>query len=100
MTITAKQKRWLKAQAHHLNPVVLMGQHGLTAAVLIEIEGALTHHELIKVRVAAGDRDERAIVIQTIQERTQAVLVARIGNVAIFYRANEKKPEPLVVPKI
>ncbi|MBK1642608.1 RNA-binding protein [Chromatium okenii] len=98
MTITEKQKRWLKAQAHHLKPVVLVGQRGLTEGVFSEIDHALNDHELIKVRINAGDREERATAINLIQERSQAVLVARIGNVAIVYRANEKKSAPLVVP--
>ncbi|MBK1694939.1 RNA-binding protein [Chromatium weissei] len=100
MAITEKQKRWLKQQVHHLNPVVLIGQHGLTTAVLAEIEVALTHHELIKIRVNAGDRDERDSAIADIQAQTQSILITRIGNVAAFYRANSKKRDPLVLPKI
>jgi RNA-binding protein len=98
MTITEKQKRWLKKQVHHLNPVVLVGQHGITESVLAEIEIALNHHELLKIRVNAGDRDERDAAIGLIQERTQADLITRIGNVAAFYRANPKKRDPIVLP--
>ncbi|PQJ94895.1 YhbY family RNA-binding protein [Chromatium okenii] len=100
MAITEKQKRWLKQQVHHLNPVVLVGQHGITDAVLAEVEVALNHHELIKIRVNAGDRDERDAAIADIQAHTQAMLIARIGNVAAFYRANIKKRDPLVLPKL
>jgi RNA-binding protein len=63
MSITEKQKRWLKKQSHHLKPVVTLGQHGLTEAVLAEIELALSHHELLKVKVNAGDREERDAAI-------------------------------------
>jgi hypothetical protein len=59
MRPTEQQKRWLKKQVHHLKPVVSLGQAGLTAPVLAEIELALDHHELIKVKIAAGDRDLR-----------------------------------------
>ena len=100
MTITEKQKRWLKKQVHHLNPVVLVGQHGITESVLAEIEIALSHHELLKIRINAGDREERDAVIGVIQERTQADLVTRIGNVAAFYRANPKKRDPMVLPNL
>lgn len=100
MTITAKQKRWLKQQAHHLKPVVLVGQHGITEPVLAEIELALNHHELLKVRINAGDRDERDAGIAIILEHTKSNLVARIGNVAVFYRANPKKSESLQLPRI
>ena len=100
MTITEKQKRWLKKQVHHLKPVVLVGQHGITESVLAEIEIALSHHELLKIRINAGDREERDAVIGVIQERTQADLVTRIGNVAAFYRANPKKRDPMVLPNL
>jgi RNA-binding protein len=100
MTITEKQKRWLKKQVHHLKPVILVGQHGITEPVLAEIEIALSHHELLKIRVNAGDREERDAGIALIQERTQADLIARIGNVAAFYRANPQKRDPLPVPNI
>ncbi len=100
MTITEKQKRWLKQQTHHLKPVVLLGQHGLTAPVLAEIEIALSHHELLKIRISAGDRDERDAIIAMIQEHTQANLINRIGNVAAFYRANPQKRDPMVLPRL
>ncbi|AFL72673.1 YhbY family RNA-binding protein [Thiocystis violascens] len=100
MTITEKQKRWLKKQVHHLNPVVLVGQHGLTESVLAEIEIAMSHHELLKIRINAGDREARDAAIAVIQERTQANLITRIGNVAAFYRANPDKREPIVLPKL
>lgn len=100
MPITEKQKRWLKPQVHHLKPVVLVGQYGITEPVLAEIEIALNHHELIKVRVNAGDRDERDAAIGLICERTGADLISRIGNVAALYRHNPKKRDPIVLPKL
>ncbi|SDY38667.1 RNA-binding protein [Allochromatium warmingii] len=100
MPITEKQKRWLKSQVHHLKPVVLVGQYGLTDAVLAEIEIALAHHELLKVRVNAGDRDERDAAIGLICERTGADLISRVGHVAALYRPNPKKREPIVLPRV
>ncbi|MBK1720686.1 ribosome assembly RNA-binding protein YhbY [Thiocystis violacea] len=100
MPITEKQKRWLKKQVHHLKPVVTLGQHGTTDAVLAEIEIALAHHELIKVRVNAGDREERDVSVELIRERTGADLISRIGNVAAYYRHNPKKRQPLEIPKL
>ena len=96
--ITNQQRRWLKQQAHHLKPVVQLGQHGLSEAVLAEIELALDHHELIKVRVNGGDRDERDAEVAAIAARTSADLVQRIGNVAIYFRANPRHKDPMVVP--
>ncbi|MGQ9658797.1 MAG: ribosome assembly RNA-binding protein YhbY [Thermochromatium sp.] len=100
MSITEKQKRWLKSRVHHLKPVVIIGQHGLTESVLAEIENALDHHELLKVRINVGDRNEREVVIGLICERTGAELISRIGNVAAFYRHNPKKRDPIVLPKL
>ncbi|QGU33039.1 ribosome assembly RNA-binding protein YhbY [Thermochromatium tepidum] len=100
MTLTEKQKRWIKPQVHHLKPVVLIGQQGLTDSVLAEIERALDHHELIKVRVNAGDRDERDAAIGLICQRTGADLVSRVGHVAALYRHNPRKRDPIVLPKL
>jgi len=99
MTITEKQRRWLKTQAHHLKPVVLVGQAGVTAPVLAEIEGALAHHELLKIKIAAGgDREVRDEQIGLMVDKTGAELVTRIGNVAVLYRANPKKRSPMALP--
>jgi RNA-binding protein len=100
MPITEKQKRWLKKQTHHLKPVVTVGQHGITDAVLLELDQAFSHHELLKVKLNGGDRDERDAAIALIGERTEAVLVGRIGHVASFYRANPEKRDPILLPSI
>ena len=97
MSITEKQKRWLKKQSHHLKPVVTVGQHGITEAVLAELDQALSHHELLKVKISAGDRDERDASIERITQSTGATLVGRIGHVASFYRANPDKRDPLLL---
>lgn len=97
-TITNGQRRWLRGEAHHLKPVVTIGQAGLTEAVLAELELALSHHELLKVKVNVGDRDLRDAIVAPMVERTGAVLITRIGNVAVLYRANPKKPSPMVLP--
>lgn len=98
--ITPKQRHWLKQQAHHLKPVVMLGQHGLTDAVLREIRIALNHHELIKVKVSAGDRDQRGQLITAILEQTEAELVQQVGNTASFYLHNADKAAPLALPGI
>lgn len=84
------EKKKLKAQAHPLNPVVMIGQSGLTPAVLKEINVALDAHELIKVKIRA-ERDERNVIREQICTDTQAELVQSIGQVAIIYRKNPKK---------
>jgi RNA-binding protein len=98
MTLTPRQRRWLKATAHPLKPVVTVGQHGLSEAVLAELETALAHHELLKVKIAAGDRMLRDAMIAEMTSATAAELVNRIGNIAVLYRHNPKKRAPMVVP--
>lgn len=84
------EKKKLKAQAHPLNPVVMIGQAGLTPAVLKEIDLALDTHELIKVKIRA-ERDERNVIREQICSDTSAELVQSIGQVAVFFRKNPKK---------
>jgi RNA-binding protein len=86
MQLTEKQRRHLKGLAHSLKPVILMGNAGLTAAVITEADRALTDHELIKVRLPGQDRDERDAALTQLAERTSSAMVARIGHVAVLYR--------------
>jgi len=97
-TLNNHKRRALKQRAHHLKPVVLLGAAGLTGPVLAEIELALAHHELIKVRVNGGDRDARDAQVDTIVAETQAALVQRIGNIAVLYRANPDLKDPIALP--
>ncbi len=83
-----KQKRHLKARAHHLKPVVITGQLGLTEAVLAEIDSALKAHELIKVRINAEDRQARREMVRQICDRLDAKLIQILGHVATLYREN------------
>ncbi len=92
MELSNKQKQFLKSAAHPLKPVVMLGGNGLTEGVLAEIELALEHHELIKIKVPEEDRDIRNAIQVTIAEHTKAALVQSIGKVAVFYRpATEPK---------
>lgn len=84
----------LKARAHHLQPVVLLGANGLTPAVLREIDRALTAHELIKVRVPGDDRAAREAIYAQVADDLSAACVAAIGKLAIFYRPRPDEEEP------
>lgn len=92
MTLSDSQRKHLRRLGHELKPVVLTGSAGVTAAVLAEIEGALAHHELIKVRVRAGDREAREAMIARICAETGAELVQRVGHVALVYRPDPESP--------
>ncbi|MDF1530191.1 MAG: ribosome assembly RNA-binding protein YhbY [Sedimenticola sp.] len=92
MPLTKKQIRQLKSLVHHLNPVVIVGQNGLTDPVLNELDITLSTHELVKVRLNAGDREQRQEMIDSICSRCSAELVQTIGHVAAFFRRNPDKP--------
>ncbi|MDH5547823.1 MAG: ribosome assembly RNA-binding protein YhbY [Gammaproteobacteria bacterium] len=89
MSITSKQKQHLKALAHALKPVVIIGANGLSEAVSVEIENALAHHELLKVKINIGDKDDRMEVANTIATNLNAELVQNIGRISIFYRPSQ-----------
>ena len=91
MTLSTKQKQYLKGLAHHLNPVVMLGGNGLTEGVLAEIDNALSHHELIKVKVSGADRETKQLIIDAIVRETQAEAVQIIGHVVVLYRESEEK---------
>lgn len=83
-----KQKAALVAAAHHLKPVVMVGQKGLTTNVIAETDQALTAHELIKVRVSADSKEERSAMVQEMCVQLNATEIKLIGNIAIIYRKN------------
>ncbi len=86
MALTEKQKKHLRRLAHPMNPIVMLGNAGLTDAVVAELDRALTDHELVKVSARVGDRDVRNEALATLASRTTSELVQRIGHVGVFYR--------------
>ncbi|GAA0340669.1 ribosome assembly RNA-binding protein YhbY [Morganella psychrotolerans] len=97
MNLTKKQVQHLKALAHHLNPVVMIGNNGLTEGVLAETEVALTHHELIKVKIAGEDREMKALIADAIVRETRAYNVQIIGKILVLYRPSEARK--IILPK-
>ncbi|MCD9027575.1 ribosome assembly RNA-binding protein YhbY [Luteimonas sp. BDR2-5] len=96
--LTAAQIRFLRGQAHGIKAMLQVGGKGITDALVAEIDAALEHHELIKVKVGAADRDERDAMIATLVERTRAALVQRIGHVAVLYRQSTDRRQ-IVLPR-
>ena len=84
--LTPAQRSALRARAHALNPVVMLGQAGLTDPVLLEIDAALKAHELIKLKVSGGDRAAREAIQDAICLRLSAAPVQQIGKVLVLYR--------------
>jgi RNA-binding protein len=91
MALSSQQKRYLRGLTHHLQPVVTVADKGLSDTVLAEVEGALKHHELIKVKMRA-ERELRKHWIEEITRLCKAEPVHVIGQTACFYRRNPKKP--------
>jgi RNA-binding protein len=89
MALTTKQKNYLRALAHHRRVIVTIGTDGLTEPVLAEIDQALGRHELLKIRVPAIHRDQRADLLEEICDALEADLVQSIGRVGVFYRRAE-----------
>jgi RNA-binding protein len=84
-------KQSLKAQAHHLKPVVLLGAKGLTEAVVAETNIALNAHELIKVKISGAEKEDRLEMAHSLCQQLEAELVQLIGNTAIIYRKNKEQ---------
>ena len=92
MSLTEPQKKTLRGLGHTLDPVITVGNAGLTEAVQREFDTSIAHHELMKVRVRVGDRKLRDEIIRALCRDGRAELVTRIGNVALVYRRNEDNP--------
>ena len=90
MNLSTKQKQHLKGLAHPLKPVVMIGGNGLTEGVLAEIESALEHHELIKVKIASEDRETKQLVVEAIVRETKAGNVQVIGKTLVLYRPSKE----------
>jgi RNA-binding protein len=88
--VNSADKKKFRAAAHTLKPVIMIGQSGLTAAVLAEIELALNNHELIKVRIRA-EREDRKLISEKICANTRAELIQNIGQIAVIHRLNPDK---------
>ena len=91
MALSTQQKKSLKSHAHALKPVVMIGQSGLSSSVLDELELALNHHELIKVKISAADREEKNSIINEIAQKTHAEVIQTIGFIAVYYKENIDK---------
>ena len=86
MPLTKTQLHHLRALAHALKPVVWLGQQGLSDAVMAEIDLALEHHELIKLKLRGLDRETRRQSVQEICARSGAECVQQIGQITVLYR--------------
>ena len=96
MALNEKQKKHLRRLAHPMNPIVMLGNAGLTDAVVAELDRALTDHELVKVSARVGERPARDAALDEMAARTASELVQRIGHVGVFYRRRADMPKVLI----
>lgn len=101
MSLSSKQVRALRAESHRLKlkPVVMIGQNGLSENVQNELEQALAHHELIKIRVPALDKTDKSELIETISSQLNAYVIQTIGHVLVLFRKNPKSQKYLKLLK-
>jgi RNA-binding protein len=98
MNLNKKQIQYLKGLAHSLKPVVLLGNNGLTEAVVAEIDYALNHHELIKIKIPTEDRETKTLIIEAICRETNSTQVQVIGKTLVIFRQTEEKK--IRIPKM
>ena len=84
--------RYLRSLAHALKPVVRLGQNGLTDAVSRELDGALEHHELVKVKLSTSDKQARLEQLDALCKSARAECIQQIGHTATLFRRNARKP--------
>ena len=99
--LTPAERKVHRAAAHHLDPVVMIGNDGLSAAVTKEAEFALNAHGLIKIRVLGDDRNQRELMFQTLADQLNAAPIQHIGKLLVLWRPQpekEKKPDQDKMP--
>lgn len=91
--LSPNQKKFLRGLAHGLNPVIIIGSQGVTDSLMAELDKSLTHHELLKIKIATGEREDRKTVTDYIVQHTQAQLVQTVGKILVIYRPHPKEPQ-------
>lgn len=88
MSLSQAQKKALRSIGHHLNPVVTVSENGISENLIAELDRALRDHELVKVKLALPDREDRALMLEELTADGRAELVQAIGKTALLYRKN------------
>jgi len=102
MSLSENDTRALRAAAHKLKPIILIGKAGVTEALLAELNIALDHHALVKIKIPGENREARHAAIEVVAKQSGAQLVQIIGHIAVLYRKppqeakKPQKPKPTV----
>ncbi len=86
--LTNTQIKFLRGIAHGLNPVVTIGNNGMSESLMKELESSLEHHEILKIKIMVGERSDRKKIIEKIIAETHSQLVQSIGKICVIFRAN------------
>ena len=97
MELSERQRKYLRGLGHALDPVLLIGQHGVTPAVIAEAQRALNDHELVKVKFRGAEREARDLGLAQLATATGSILVQRIGHTALYYKRRIDRPG-IVIP--
>ena len=92
MSLTKNQIKFLRTRCHELKPVIWLGQKGFSDEVLNELEIALDHHELVKIKLGIDDKEKRQQMIDAICKKSTSEKIQAIGKTVSVYRLNTKKP--------
>lgn len=92
MTLNKMQTKWLRRLAHDLKPIVSVGNHGITPALLNELEQSLLAHELVKVRLPAISRKDKRTIIDALAHSMHSEIVTVIGHMLVLYRPHPETP--------
>ena len=97
MHLSERQRKYLRGLGHALNPVLLIGNAGLTPAVIAEAKRALNDHELIKIKFRGAEREARDVGLAELATSTESVMLQRIGHTALYYKRRNDRPG-IVIP--
>ena len=97
MNLSERQRKYLRGLAHPLEPIIMVGNAGLTEGVVRETARALHDHELVKVKIRGSDRSARDSAFESLAQQTGSALVHRIGHVGVLYLRNPVLPK-IVIP--
>ena len=91
MALTQSQTKYLRGYSHGLKPLIMVGAKGITDSLIEELRNTLAHHELVKIKIASDNREERAQIIKTLQETTGADLVQTLGKICVLFQQKPKE---------
>ncbi|QKI88864.1 ribosome assembly RNA-binding protein YhbY [Thiomicrorhabdus xiamenensis] len=93
--LSPNQLKFLRSIAHNIKPMLIIGSNGLTDSLMAELDSTLSHHELLKIKISYGEREDRKSIVEHILQQTGALHVQTIGKTCVIFRPNEETELPL-----